>query len=101
MTEDSSFHGQPSLDTSSPKRPGTRILKFVCVFGQDGSREPQDLPMIPKRPGAWVLSSFVFLDTTPFVSINGKDNVGSTGTATDAHLGFLLIHHVRAVNRLT
>ena len=35
ITEDSSFHCQPSLDTSHPK-----------------------------RPGAPVLSSFVFLDTT-------------------------------------
>ena len=36
MTEDFSFHCQPSLDTSNPK-----------------------------RPGAPVLGSFVFLDTTP------------------------------------
>ncbi len=32
--------------------------------------------MIPKRPGAWVLSSFVFLDTTPFVSIKWKGQRG-------------------------
>ena len=41
MTEDSSFHGQPSLDTSNPKRPGTRISSSFVFLDRTGKAWPE------------------------------------------------------------